>query len=321
MKYLVKFGLVLLLIAVVVFWQLKSAIYNDGPLNETKSIVVNKGASGYSVSLDLQVNGIIKSATLFRVMSKIYGLDKTLKAGEYEFYPKESLFEVMQKIGNGEIIYRKITLAEGLTTKQMLDIISAEEMLSGEINLKVKEGEMLPETYSFVRGDSKDSIIMRAKEAMNKTIDEIWNTRAVNLPLKNKHDFLVLASIVEKETGLPQERGLVASVFVNRLKKGMKLQTDPTVIYALTLGQKDLGRLLTKKDLAYDSPYNTYIRYGLPPTPICSPGIAALKATANPEVSNYLYFVASGQGGHNFSSSLKQHNDHVADYRKKLKKK
>ena len=321
MKVVFRTFIILFLMGIVGLWQLKIAIYDDGPLSETKSIVVGKGANSFSVGKDLQDSGIIKSAVLFRIASKFYGIDKTLKAGEYEFSPKESLFEIMQQIGNGEVIYRKITLAEGLTTKQMLDIINNDEMLSGNISIAVAEGEMLPETYSFVRGDSKDSIILRAKAAMAKAVDDAWNSRKVNLPLKNKKELLILASIVEKETGLPEERGLVASVFVNRLKKGMKLQTDPTVIYAITQGKSDLGRLLTRKDLNYDNPYNTYVYYGLPPAPICSPGKAALSATANPEVSDYIYFVASGNGGHNFSSSLKQHNDHVADYRKKLKNK
>lgn len=321
MKYLLKVVLLFLIIGFAAMWQLKNAVYNSGPLIETKSIVVGKGANSHSLGDELQTQGIIKSALLFRLLSRLYGADKTLKAGEYEFNAGESLFEVMQKIAQGDVVYRKITLAEGLTARQMLDIIENDEMLSGEISINVKEGSMLPETYSFVRGDSKDSIVERAIKAMEKAVDEIWNNRAINTPLKNKQDLVILASIVEKETGLVQERDLVASVFSNRLQKGMKLQTDPTVIYALTLGQKDLGRPLTKKDLTFDSPYNTYVYYGLPPTPICSPGIAALKAAANPKVSNYLYFVASGKGGHNFSSSLKQHNDHVANYRKKLKNK
>lgn len=319
MKYLFKIILLLFCLIGVLFFQVKNAVFGEGPLIKTESIVIDIGSNSRIVGELLQQQNIIKNALLFKVLSKLYGLDKTLKAGEYEFYAKESLFAVMQKISNGDVIYRKITLAEGLTAKQMLDIIAGEEMLSGDITLDVKEGAMLPETYSFVRGDAKDSIIERAVQAMDKALEDAWNNRAINSPLRNKHELLTLASIVEKETGLPQERGLVASVFINRLTKGMKLQTDPTVIYALTLGQKELGRLLTKKDLAYDSPYNTYIRYGLPPTPICSPGIAALKATANPEVSNYLYFVASGNGGHNFSATLKQHNDNVAAYRRKNK--
>lgn len=316
MKYLLKIALLFFIIGIVAVWQLKNAAYDAGPLIETKSIVIGKGANSHSLSNELQNQGIIKNALLFRLMSRLYGLDKSLKAGEYEFNAGESLFEVMQKIGNGDVIYRKITLAEGLTARQMLDIIENNTMLSGEISIKVDEGSMLPETYSFMRGDSKDSIVERAIKAMERAVDEIWNNRAINTPLKNKQDLVILASIVEKETGLVQERGLVASVFNNRLQKGMKLQTDPTVIYALTLGQKDLGRLLTKKDLNYDSPFNTYVYYGLPPTPICSPGIAALKATANPDISDYLYFVASGDGGHNFSTSLKQHNNNVAAYRK-----
>ena len=265
--------------------------------------MIGKGANSYSVGRNLQEQGIINSAALFRVMSKIYGADKALKAGEYQFAPHESLFNVMQRIGNGEVIYRKITLAEGLTARQMLEIIENNPMLDGEITESAAEGEMLPETYSFVRGDSRDSIVARAKKAMRKALKDIWKRRNINLPLKDKKELLILASIIEKETGLPEERGLVASVFVNRLKKGMKLQTDPTVIYALTEGKSD----------------NTYVYYGLPPAPICSPGKAALLAAANPEVSDYIYFVASGNGGHNFSSSLKQHNNHVAAYRRKSK--
>lgn len=321
MKHLLKVILFFFIVCFWVIWHFKVAVYGVGPLTETKSVVFDKGATSYSMGKELQEKGIIRNAFLFRLLSKLYGLDKTLKAGEYEFTPSESLFSVMTQIGNGEVIYRKITLAEGLTAKQMLDIIANEEMLSGKITLVVREGEMLPETYSFVRGDPKDSVIIRAKQAMKNAINEIWNNRAANTPLKNKYELLILASIVEKETGLPQERGLVASVFTNRLKKGMRLQTDPTVIYALTSGQTDLGRLLNKKDLSFDSPYNTYVYYGLPPTPICSPGVASIYAAAHPEVSDYLYFVASGKGGHNFSSNLRQHNNHVAKYRKKRKKK
>ncbi len=319
MKYLLRILLLLVIVAFFGLWRLHIAIYNAGPLLETKSIMIGKGANSYSVGRELQEQGIINSATLFRIMSKIYGADKALKAGEYQFAPHESLFNVMQRIGNGEVIYRKITLAEGLTARQMLEIIENNPMLDGEITESAAEGEMLPETYSFVRGDSRDSIVARAKKAMRKALKDIWKRRNVNLPLKDKNELLILASIIEKETGLPEERGLVASVFVNRLKKGMKLQTDPTVIYALTEGKSDLGRLLTRKDLNYDSPYNTYVYYGLPPAPICSPGKAALLAAANPEVSDYIYFVASGNGGHNFSSSLKQHNNHVAAYRRKSK--
>ena len=237
------------------------------------------------------------------------------------------MYDVLTKLANGDVIYRKITLPEGLTSTQMLQIIDSEESLSGDITVEAKDGELLPETYSFMYGDTKDSIITQAKEAMNKALESAWNNRSNNLPIKSIDDLLTLASIIEKETAVSEERGLVASVFVNRLKKGMRLQTDPTVIYALTLGKNELGRSLKKKDLQVDSPYNTYKYYGLPPSPICNPGRLSLEAAANPEKSSYLYFVANGKGGHNFSKSLKEHNDNVQSWlkerkaKKKLKKK
>ena len=174
----------------------------------------------------------------------------------------------------------------------------------------------MPETYSFVRGDSKDSIILQAQKAMDKELENVWKKRDKTVPIKKKEDLLVLASIIEKETSVADERGLVASVFVNRLRKGMRLQTDPTVIYALTNGEKDLGRPLLKKDLDIDSPYNTYKYYGLPPKPICNPGVEALKAASNPDISQYLYFVANGDGGHSFATSLTEHNRNVANWKK-----
>ena len=192
--------------------------------------------------------------------------------------------------------------------------------LSGEITVAAAEGELLPETYSFEYGDSRNSIVIQAQKAMTRVLDQAWADRNQAVPLKDKRQLLTLASIVEKETGVPEERGLVASVFANRLVKGMKLQTDPTVIYALTKGQSDLGRSLKRADLNVDSPYNTYKYYGLPPAPICNPGIEAIRAAANPEDSDYLYFVASGNGGHNFSTSLAQHNRNVKDWVKKLLK-
>ena len=201
----------------------------------------------------------------------------------------------------------------------MLKIINNEDLLSGEITEVVREGELLPETYLFVRGEPKNNIIIRAKSAMKEFAAKEWLIKDATVPVKNINQLIILASIIEKETALDNERGLVASVFVNRLLKGMKLQTDPTVIYALTNGEKELGRPLFRKDLKIDSPYNTYKYYGLPPTPICNPGKASIAAAANPEYSNYLYFVADGNGGHNFATSLKEHNSNVAEWKRSKK--
>lgn len=309
-----------ILSVVVVVAKVKNWVYEPGNLQNPVRMVVSRGSSVVGISNQLENFGVIDKPWLFRLAARYYRLDTSLKAGEYEFLPRVSMFQVIEKMVRGDIVYHKITLPEGLTTKQMLEIIRADDDLRGEITLNPKEGELLPETYSFVYGDTKDSIIKQAEDAMKKALEETWNTRSENLPVKSKKELLVLASIVEKETGIAQERGLVASVFVNRLRKGMRLQTDPTVIYALTEGKAELDRSLTRKDLDIDSPYNTYKYYGLPPHPICNPGKDALNATANPETSDYLYFVASGDGGHNFAKSLNEHNKNVSIWKKKKKR-
>jgi len=291
----------------------------SGNYETEREVLIPRGANLMTVANKLKEAGIIQYPQLFRFIGRFNGLDKKLKAGEYVFVPKMSLVEVMQQIADGDIFYRRITLPEGLTTIQILELIMSEPLLSDEITVEVKEGELLPETYSFMRGDSRNSIVLQAKKAMQNTLDEVWSTREDKLPLKRKEDLLVLASIVEKETGISEERGLVASVFVNRLKKGMKLQTDPTVIYALTQGKQELGRLLTRKDLKIDNPFNTYKYYGLPPAPICNPGRESLEAAARPEKSDFIYFVASGDGGHNFATNLNEHNNNVRKWKKNKK--
>lgn len=313
---------ILLLVVVVILLSvvcLKHMLFAAGNLMEKTIVQINKGSSSAMVANKLAETEVIKYPLLFKLAARIQGLDKHLKAGEYVFEPKVSLMQVLEKMNRGEVFYRKITLPEGLTTTQMLDIITNNEFLSGDITIAPEEGTIMPETYSFVRGDSKDSIIKQAQIAMNNSLNDIWENRDVSVPVKNKQELLILASIIEKETGLEEERNLVASVFVNRLRKGMRLQTDPTVIYALTNGKKELDRLLTRKDLQIDSPYNTYKYYGLPPKPICNPGKKAIEAAANPEVSDYLYFVANGDGGHNFAKSLKQHNTNVSNWKKQNK--
>ena len=305
--------------AVIIGWQIRTFIYQPRIIGDENSIIINRGDSTAIVAYNLAKSGIIDKPLLFKVMARISGLDKHLKAGEYIFESPISMYQIIQKIANGEVSYRKITLPEGLTSKQMLEVIANEEMLAGEITLEVEEGELLPETYSFIRGDSKNSVILQAKRAITKTLDEAWDNRQEDLPLKTKDELLILASIIEKETRIENERGLVASVFINRLVKGIKLQTDPTVIYALTQGKTDLNRRLTKKDLTIDSPYNTYKYYGLPPKPICNPGRASIKAAANPEYSDYLFFVADGKGGHNFATSLTEHNNNVKKWKNSKK--
>ncbi len=314
-----KFIVVVLFIIVAVSLAISSWFYSPIALSGEIYLVVEKGDSTAAVANKLQDNNVINKPWLFKMAARIAGLDKKLKTGEYFFSGDVSMQQILDKLTNGDVIYRKITLPEGLTSAQMITIINEEPLLSGEITEEIKEGELLPETYLFVRGEPKNNIVIRAKSAMKEFAAKEWQIKDDVVPVKNINQLIILASIIEKETALDNERGLVASVFVNRLLKGMKLQTDPTVIYALTEGKTDLGRSLSRKDLKIDSPYNTYKYYGLPPTPICNPGKASIAAAANPEYSNYLYFVADGNGGHNFATSLKEHNSNVAEWKRSKK--
>lgn len=293
----------------------------DGPLDHSVLVYIPKGAGSAKVADILTEFGVIDKPLVFRIYGRIKGVDRKIKAGEYKFNPQMPMVEVLNKIVGGDVFYHQLTLPEGLTTKQFIDIINAEEALSGEISINVKEGQMLPETYTFELGTDRDKIIAMAAEAMDEVVRDAWNNKMSDLPVKNPKQLVILASIIEKETGIAAERGLVASVFINRLKKGMKLQTDPTIIYAITDGNEDLGRSLKRADMQIDSPYNTYKYYGLPPTPICNPGREAIYAAANPEESQYLYFVADGKGGHNFSVSYREHTNHVNTWVKGRRKK
>ncbi len=284
------------------------------------TLIIEKGWGSHQVAQQLYKAGVISHPLLFKILARVHKTDKELQAGEYVFEPHISMSEVLNILKRGEVRYHSITLPEGLTTAKILQIIKNESNLSGEITIKVNEGELLPETYSYVMGEQRDNLINRARKAMQDALQEAWQQNKSNV-IHNPKELLILASIIEKETAVAKERPDIASVFINRLKIGMKLQTDPSVIYAITHGKKDLGRKLYKKDLSIDSPFNTYKYYGLPPEPICNPGKDALLAAANPSQSDYLYFVATGKGGHRFARSLKEHNQNVNLYRQHLKQK
>ena len=292
-----------------------------GPLPQEAFVIIPKGANSRIVAQKLFESGVISRPFLFRLAARFKGLDKRLKAGEYQFEPHVSMAQVLNQINEGDIYYRKMTLPEGLMSSQIVELINENPMLAGEIVELPEEGSILPETYTYKFGDSKQDVLMDAQSSLDKVLAFEWKNRNPDVPLKSPEELLILASIIEKETGVPEERGLVSSVFVNRLRKGMKLQTDPTVIYALTQGKEELGRSLRRKDLSIDSPYNTYKYFGLPPTPICNPGKESIHAAAHPEESDFLFFVADGKGGHNFSTTLKEHNKNVKDWVKSLPKK
>lgn len=291
-----------------------SIVYTPQKVTEPLIIQVKRGDSLTTIATMLRQNGLIDKEVYFVWYAKLNKLYPQIKAGEYSVEGDISLAQLADLLASGKVYLRKITFAEGLTAREIAEVLYTNDMLDGDFEMP-KEGDFLPETYTFSRGESRQKIVEQGQAAMKNVLQQAWNERDADLPLKNKEELLILASIVEKETGVAAERPQVASVFVNRLKNGMLLQTDPTVIYAVTKGEKDLERALTYRDLAIDSPYNTYKYKGLPPTPICSPGRAAIMATAHPDKTPYLYFVASGNGGHNFARTLSEHNANVRKWR------
>lgn len=289
---------------------------------EDKRFVIESGLTLRQVVEKLHQEKIIKNPTTFLYMSQlIKGIDPKVHYGEYFFEKNISYYKILHKMVKGYIYFRKVTIAEGLSSHSALAIINKASGLIGQTPPTLKEGVLLPETYFYSYNDTKASMIKRMQEAMTKSLNELWEKRDLSIPLKTKEQALILASIVEKETGINTERAKVASVFINRLRKGMKLQSDPTIIYSFTFGDKKLERPITIKDIQNTSNFNTYHIYGLPPTPICNPGLASIKAVLNPIESDALFFVASGSGDHIFSSSLKDHNENVAKYRTYIKTK
>ncbi|MDD4557269.1 MAG: endolytic transglycosylase MltG [Alphaproteobacteria bacterium] len=292
----------------------------NGPSEVESSIVVTRGSSVKSVAREMKAARIIDKPWLFVLSARLKKIDRRLRAGEYIFPKKVSLLGALEKIAKGDVYYRKVTLPNGLTVQQMFEIINDNDYLTGEITVSAKEGSMLPETYSFIRGDSRNSVVIQAKKSMKKVLDEAWEYN-LNPALKAKKDVLVLASIIEKETSIAEERTIVSSVFSNRLRKKMRLQADPTIIYALSDFYGSLGRKLKKEDMKTDSPYNTYLYGGLPPTPICNPGRAAIEAAVNPEETKFLYFVADGEGGHSFSETYDTHRKNIKNWVGKIRSK
>ena len=291
------------------------AINQPLKISEDTLFLVNKGDSLNKIAQSLQDKELVNDKYIFILFSKINRIYPQIKAGEYLFNGEFSIKQTAEKLSSGKVYLRKVTFPEGLTSTEIAKILHKENFLSKDEFAAPAEGSILPETYTYMRGDSPEKIIKQAQKAMQNVLEQAWRERDQNLPLQSKEELLILASIVEKETGIGMERAQVASVFVNRLRLGMLLQTDPTVIYALTNGKEDLNRPLTRKDLSIDSPYNTYKYAGLPPTPICNPGKDAIYAAAHPSETPYIYFVASGNGGHNFAATLSEHNENVRKWR------
>ncbi|WP_298836404.1 endolytic transglycosylase MltG [uncultured Roseobacter sp.] len=342
-----------------------------GPLAEAVCVQVDRGTNMRRVSEQLEDQGAVSSATLFRIGADYAEKSSLLKAGSYLVEPGASMSQIVDTVTRGgastcgtEVVYRvgvnrvnvqlrelnptsgrfeelasfnpaedatpevyvdrkgsagtrfRIALAEGVTSWQVVESLKAMDVLEGEVAELPPEGALAPDSYEVRPGDTRGEVVARMADAQAARVAEVWETRAEDLPVQTPEELLVLASIIEKETGVAEERGQVASVFVNRLNRGMRLQTDPTVIYGVTEGRGVLGRGLRQSELRAATPWNTYVIEGLPPTPIANPGLASLEAAARPLETPYIFFVADGTGGHAFAETLQEHNRNVAEWRK-----
>lgn len=280
------------------------------------TVIIPQG-SGLDIIADrLAAAGVIDQPLIFKLGVRLGKAARDLKAGEFLFPAGVSMKGAAGVLVSGKTVVHRLTVPEGVTSAEVFDLLASADALRGEPDEIAPEGAVLPETYHFARNDSAAALQRRMREAMTGMLQEAWPRRVEGLPLSSPEEALVLASIVEKETAIESERALIAGVFINRLRKGMRLQSDPTVVYGITLGKAPLGRKLTRADLKVPSPYNTYVIDGLPPGPIANPGRAAIVAVLNPAETKYLYFVADGTGGHAFAKSLREHNRNVAKWRK-----
>ena len=277
-------------------------------------VTIERGSGGATIAQKLANKGVIKHPKAFRILSRFLGVAGKFQAGEYVFAASINPSQVIEKLSEGDIILRQIMVSEGKTSAEVVEIINQAPELEGAIEKRPAEGSLLPNTYRYTKGETRQSIIDRMQKARLKVIDELWPSRVEGLPFKTKNEALTLASIVEKETGVGHERTHVAGLYINRLHKGMLLQADPTVSYGIHGGQTGV-RALTYKDLKTPNKYNTYLNKGLPPTPICNAGKEAIAAVLNPATHDDLFMVATGTGGHYFAKNNAGHLENVKKYR------
>lgn len=306
----------LALLAGASFWGYHD--YNGpGPLDQNKIVVIDKGASLDAIATALADAGVVDHPRVFALGATLTGRSADLKAGEYEFPARISPALAVELLASGKVVRHKLTIPEGLTSAEVAALLTSAPALDGAVDPMPAEGSLLPETYQYLFGERREELIARMAHDMEQALQVAWAYRSAGLPLKTPEQALILASIVEKETARPEERARIAGVYIERLRRGMRLQADPTVAYAVTKGGTvPMAHPLDRADLAIESPYNTYLVKGLPPTPIANPGLASIYAVVNPDDRGELYFVADGTGGHTFSKSLAEHNQGVTQLRR-----
>jgi peptidoglycan lytic transglycosylase G len=315
---IVVFAVALILAAGLWFsWQwLQNEVASDGPAESETIIALPRGAGLIAIAHQLEREGVVENADIFRAWVTIDGGDRDLQAGEYAIPPRASIADIYDQLRDGQTLSYPVTVPEGRTSAMIVRILEASDVLTGIIEDTPAEGSLLPETYFVQRGTARQDVLQRMRADQQALIDQLWAGRAENLPFDTPEEAIILASVVEKETGVASERPLVASVFVNRLRRGMRLESDPTIIYGIS-GGEPLGRGIRRSELDNDqNPYNTYFVDGLPPTPIANPGRDAIAAVLNPPDTDYLFFVADGSGGHAFAETYREHQRNVANWRR-----
>jgi UPF0755 protein len=288
---------------------------SPGPLSEDKVVLIPRNTGTTEVAALLKREGVVEHPFLFEVYALLNRQRGQLKAGEFMFKAHTSVTDAINTLIEGKAILHALTIPEGLTSEQIVQRIRENDALSGDIIDIPREGTLLPDTYKFERGMTRQQLVNAMQAAQRQALTQVWSRRSQELPIKTPQELVILASIVEKETGRADERSRVAGVFINRLVKRMKLQSDPTIVYGLVGGKGTLGRGIQKSEIEKPTPYNTYVVEGLPPGPIANPGRAALEAVANPSRTKEVFFVADGTGGHVFAETLEQHARNVARWR------
>ena len=283
-----------------------------GPLERETSVVIKPGSSITSAAQQLEKTGVVKSASAFVSRAQVFGASSTIKAGEFVIPAKASNSDILSILTSGKTVQRMVTIPEGMPSIMVYERIKANDRLSGSIS-RPAEGSVLPDSYAFDKNEPRALVLQRMQDAMTKTIAELWPERSADTAVRTPLEALTLASIVEKETALKSELRIVAGVYSNRLRTGMRLQADPTIIYPITKG-KPLGRRILRSEITDVNDYNTYAMAGLPKGPIANPSRAAIAAVLNPQKTSALYFVADGKGGHVFADTLQEHNANVAKW-------